>query len=101
MATSLLRDWCQGLHVDAHRTCCHRHPRRPGEGSHRSLLQPAFLPLGTFRLWNTRAATDHKAKAALVEFVEDINPRASPGRSRAPTASGGLCVRTRPRTQES
>ncbi|XP_038445545.1 paraneoplastic antigen-like protein 8B [Canis lupus familiaris] len=35
-------------------TCCHRHPRRPGEGSHRSLLQPAFPAPGTFRLWNTR-----------------------------------------------
>ncbi|CAD7692458.1 unnamed protein product [Nyctereutes procyonoides] len=66
MVTSLLRDWCQGLHVDAHRAL---------------RLAPAFLPLGTFRLWNTRAARENKAKAALVEFVEDINPSARPQRN--------------------
>lgn len=49
-----------------------------------AVLQPAFLPLGTFKLRNTRAMRDEKAKAALVEFVEDINhsaiPREIPGK---------------------
>lgn len=43
-----------------------------------AVLQPAFLPLGKFRLRNTRAARDEKAKAALVEFVEDINHSSIP-----------------------
>lgn len=49
-----------------------------------AVLQPAFQPLGTFKLCNTGASRDHKAKAALVEFVEDINhaavPREIPGK---------------------
>lgn len=43
-----------------------------------AVLQPAFLPVGTFRVRNTRIMRDEKAKAALVEFVEDIDHSSIP-----------------------
>ncbi|XP_021544061.2 paraneoplastic antigen-like protein 8B [Neomonachus schauinslandi] len=85
MAVSLLRDWCRGLDVDMHRALLVTGiPEGLERAAIEAVLQPAFLPLGTFRLWNARAARDHKAKAALVEFVQDINhasvPREIPGK---------------------
>uniref|UniRef100_A0A8C7AU77 Paraneoplastic antigen Ma-like N-terminal domain-containing protein n=1 Tax=Neovison vison TaxID=452646 RepID=A0A8C7AU77_NEOVI len=85
MAVSLLRDWCRGLDVDTHRALLVTGiPEGLEQAAIEAVLQPALLPLGTFRLWNTRAARDHKAKAALVEFVQDINhasvPREIPGK---------------------
>ncbi|XP_059009008.1 paraneoplastic antigen-like protein 8B [Mustela lutreola] len=85
MAVSLLRDWCRGLDVDTHRALLVTGiPEGLERAAIEAVLQPALLPLGTFRLWNTRAARDHKAKAALVEFVQDINhasvPREIPGK---------------------
>ncbi|XP_036741555.2 paraneoplastic antigen-like protein 8B [Manis pentadactyla] len=85
MAMSLLRDWCRGLDVDMHRALLVTGiPEGLEQAAIEAVLQPAFLPLGTFRLRNTRAMRDEKAKAALVEFVEDINhaaiPREIPGK---------------------
>ncbi|XP_045844358.1 paraneoplastic antigen-like protein 8B [Meles meles] len=79
MAVSLLRDWCRGLDVDTHRALLVTGiPEGLERAAIEAVLQPALLPLGTFRLWNTRAARDHKAKAALVEFVQDINHASLP-----------------------
>ncbi|KAM7058835.1 paraneoplastic antigen-like protein 8B [Molossus nigricans] len=85
MALSLLRDWCRGLDVDVHRALLVTGiPEGLEQAAIEAALQPAFLPLGTFRLLNTRAMRDERAKAALVEFVEDINhsaiPREIPGK---------------------
>lgn len=67
-----------------------------------AVLKPALLPLGKFRLRNTRAVRDEKAKASLMEFVKGIIITVpSPGRSRARTASGGFCARTARRARES
>lgn len=43
-----------------------------------AVLKPALLPLGKFRLRNTRAVRDEKAKASLMEFVKGINHGAIP-----------------------
>ena len=43
-----------------------------------AVLKPALLPLGKFRLRNTRTMRDEKAKAALMEFVKGINHGAVP-----------------------
>ncbi|XP_035580801.1 paraneoplastic antigen-like protein 8B [Zalophus californianus] len=85
MAVSLLRDWCRGLDVDMHRALLVTGiPEGLERAAIEAVLQPAFLPLGAFRLWNARAARDHKAEAALVELVQDINhasvPREMPGK---------------------
>ncbi|XP_026337525.2 paraneoplastic antigen-like protein 8B [Ursus arctos] len=85
MALSLLRDWCRGLDVDMHRALLVTGiPEGLERAAIEAVLQPAFQPLGTFKLCNTGASRDHKAKAALVEFVEDINhaavPREIPGK---------------------
>nr|XP_012417999.1 PREDICTED: LOW QUALITY PROTEIN: PNMA-like protein 2 [Odobenus rosmarus divergens] len=84
-AVSLLRDWCRGLDVDMHRALLVAGiPGGLERAATEAVLQPAFPPLGTFRLWNARAARDRKAEAALVEFVQDINhasvPREIPGK---------------------
>lgn len=76
---SLLQDWCRGLDVDVHRALLVTDiPEGLEQAAIEAVLQPAFLPLGKFRLRNTRAARDEKAKAALVEFVEDINHSSIP-----------------------
>ncbi|XP_034506233.1 LOW QUALITY PROTEIN: paraneoplastic antigen-like protein 8B, partial [Ailuropoda melanoleuca] len=90
MTLSLLRDWCRGgggggVDVDMHRALLVTGiPEGLERAAIEAVLQLAFLPLGTFRLCNTGAPRDHKAKAALVEFVEDINhaavPREIPGK---------------------
>ncbi|XP_024425269.2 paraneoplastic antigen-like protein 8B [Desmodus rotundus] len=85
MALSLLQDWCSGLDVDVHRALLVTGiPEGLEQAAIEAVLQPAFLPLGSFRLRNTRAMRDEKAKAALVEFAEDIDhsaiPREIPGR---------------------
>lgn len=85
MAVSLLQDWCRGLDVDVHRALLVTDiPEGLEQAAIEAALQPAFLPLGTFKLRNTRAVRDEKAKAALVEFAEDINhsavPREIPGK---------------------
>nr|XP_019608214.1 PREDICTED: PNMA-like protein 2 [Rhinolophus sinicus] len=85
MAMSLLQDWCRGLDVDVHKALLVTDiPEGLEQAAIEAVLQPSFLPLGTFRLRNTRAMRDEKAKAALVEFMEDINhssiPREIPGK---------------------
>lgn len=71
MAVSLLQDWCRGLDVDVHRALLVTDiPEGLEQAAIEAALQPAFLPLGTFKLRNTRAVRDEKAKAALVEFTE-------------------------------
>ncbi|XP_004440455.1 PREDICTED: PNMA-like protein 1 [Ceratotherium simum simum] len=84
MARSLLRDWCRGLDVDEHRALLVTGiPERLERAAIEAVLRPALLPLGAFRLRNTRAARNREAKAALVEFAEDIDhaaiPREIPG----------------------
>lgn len=88
MALSLLQDWCRGLDVDVHRALLVTGiPEGLGQAAIEAVLKPAFQALGTFRLRSTRALRDEKAKAALVEFVEDINhpaiPREIPGKDGA------------------
>ncbi|XDC62230.1 hypothetical protein R6Z07M_013412 [Ovis aries] len=55
-----------------------------------AVLQPVFLPQGTFGLRNARSMRVEKAKATVMEFVENINHSAIPGEIRAGTASRGL-----------
>ncbi|KAM5207930.1 paraneoplastic antigen-like protein 8B [Hipposideros larvatus] len=79
MAMSLLRDWCRGLDVDVHRALLVTDiPEGLEQAAIEAVLQPAFLPVGTFRVRNTRIMRDEKAKAALVEFVEDIDHSSIP-----------------------
>uniref|UniRef100_A0A2K6FUK3 PNMA family member 8B n=1 Tax=Propithecus coquereli TaxID=379532 RepID=A0A2K6FUK3_PROCO len=85
MAMSLLQDWCRELKVDVRRALLVTGiPQGLEQADIEAVLQPTFLPLGTFRLRNTRAMRNGKAKAALVEFVENINhaaiPREIPGK---------------------
>lgn len=66
-----------------------------------AVLQPVFLPQGTFGLRNARAMRVEKAKATVMEFVENINHSAIPGEIRAGTASRGFCARKARRTRRS
>lgn len=43
-----------------------------------AVLQPVFLPQGTFGLRSARAMRVEKAKATLMKFVENINHGAIP-----------------------
>ncbi|XP_053460147.1 paraneoplastic antigen-like protein 8B [Nycticebus coucang] len=84
MALSLLQDWCRELNVDVHKALLVTGiPEGLEQVDIEAVLQPNFLPLGTFKLRNVRAMRTEKAKAALVEFVEDTNhatiPREIPG----------------------
>uniref|UniRef100_A0A8C8Z200 PNMA family member 8B n=1 Tax=Prolemur simus TaxID=1328070 RepID=A0A8C8Z200_PROSS len=85
MAMSLLQDWCRELKVDVRRALLVTGiPEGLEQADIEAVLQPTFLPLGKFRLRNTRAMRNEKAKAALVEFVEDVKhsaiPREIPGK---------------------
>ncbi|KAL2763042.1 paraneoplastic antigen-like protein 8B [Daubentonia madagascariensis] len=87
MALSLLQDWCRELNADVHRALLVTGiPEGLEQADIEAVLQPTFLPLGTFRLRNVRAMRNEKAKAALVEFVDDIShaalviPRQIPGK---------------------
>ncbi|XP_008152768.2 paraneoplastic antigen-like protein 8B [Eptesicus fuscus] len=79
MARSLLQDWCRGLDVDVRRALLVTGiPEGLEPAAIEAALQPAFLPLGTFRLRSTRAMLGEKAQAALVEFLEDMDLSAIP-----------------------
>ena len=76
---------CRGLAELVHRPLLVTGiPEDLGQAAIEAVLQPAFLPQGTFRLRNTRDVREEKAKAAFVEFVADINhgavPREIPGK---------------------
>ncbi|XP_003799585.1 paraneoplastic antigen-like protein 8B [Otolemur garnettii] len=74
MALSLLQDWSRELNVDVHKALLVTGiPEGLEQVDIEAVLQPNFLPLGTFKLRNVRAMRTEKAKAALVEFVEDTN----------------------------
>ncbi|KAM9047298.1 LOW QUALITY PROTEIN: paraneoplastic antigen-like protein 8B [Megaptera novaeangliae] len=82
---SLLGDRCRGLAVDVHRALLVTGvPEDLEQTAIEAVLKPALLPLGKFRLRNTRAMRDEKAKAALMEFVKGINhgavPKETPGK---------------------
>ena len=66
-----------------------------------AVLQPVFLPQGTFGLRSARAVRAEKAKATVMEFVENINHGAIPRQIRAGTASGGFCASKARRTRGS
>ena len=66
-----------------------------------AVLQPVFLPQGTFGLRNARARRVEKAKATVMEFVENIKHSAIPGEIQARTASRGFCARKVRRTRRS
>uniref|UniRef100_G3T3G2 Paraneoplastic antigen Ma-like N-terminal domain-containing protein n=2 Tax=Loxodonta africana TaxID=9785 RepID=G3T3G2_LOXAF len=79
MALSLLEDWCRGLGVDVRRALLVTGiPEGLEQEAVEAALQPAFMALGAFRLRSTRVVRKEKAKAALVEFVEDIDHAAIP-----------------------
>ncbi|KAM7233226.1 hypothetical protein CapIbe_015362 [Capra ibex] len=63
-----------------------------------AVLQPVFLPQGTFGLRNARSMRVEKAKATV---MENINHSAIPGEIRAGTASRGFCARKARRTRGS
>ncbi|XP_004381657.1 paraneoplastic antigen-like protein 8B [Trichechus manatus latirostris] len=86
MALSLLEDWCRGLGVDVRRALLVTGiPEGLEQAAVEAVLQPAFLAVGAFRLRSTRRVRKEKAKAALVEFVEDVDhaaiPREIPGQN--------------------
>ncbi|KAM9225879.1 paraneoplastic antigen-like protein 8B [Dugong dugon] len=86
MALSLLEDWCRGLGVDVRRALLVTGiPEGLEQAAIEAVLQPAFLAVGAFRLRSTRRVRKEKAKAALVEFVEDVDhaaiPREIPGQN--------------------
>ncbi|XP_012616943.1 paraneoplastic antigen-like protein 8B [Microcebus murinus] len=85
MAMSLLQDWCRELKVDVRRALLVTGiPEGLEQADIEAVLQPTFLPLGTFKLRNVRAVRSEKARAALLEFAEDIDraavPREIPGK---------------------
>ncbi|XP_006868311.1 PREDICTED: uncharacterized protein LOC102827542 [Chrysochloris asiatica] len=86
MALSLLEDWCRGLGVDVRRALLVTGiPESLEQAAVEAVLQPAFLTLGSFTLRSMRVVKKEKAKAALVEFVENVDhaaiPREIPGHS--------------------
>ncbi|KAM6224747.1 paraneoplastic antigen-like protein 8B [Rhynchocyon petersi] len=85
MALSLLEDWCRRLGVDVRRALLVTGiPEGLEQGAVEEALQPAFQGLGAFKLRSTRTLRKDKAKAALVEFLGDVEhaavPREIPGR---------------------
>lgn len=64
-----------------------------------AVLQPAFRPVGTFRLRSTRAVRGGKARAALVELLEDVDPSAIP--SEIPGRGGAWRVLCKGRAEDS
>jgi|UniRef100_A0A250Y394 hypothetical protein len=85
MAVSLLQNWCRGLDVDEHRALLVTGiPEDLEPVDIEAILQPTLLPLGQFRLLAVSAMSQEKAKAALVDFVEDVDlaaiPREIPGK---------------------
>ncbi|KAG8515293.1 Paraneoplastic antigen-like protein 8B [Galemys pyrenaicus] len=100
MALSLLRDWCRGLEVDAHRALLAAGiPEGLEPAAIAAVLQPALRPLGTFMLRNTSAVSPGKAQAAPVEFVEDIEHAAIPREMPAEDGVGGFCAGSARRTR--
>ncbi|XP_036158885.1 paraneoplastic antigen-like protein 8B [Myotis myotis] len=96
MARSLLQDWCRGLDVDVHRALLVTGiPEGLEPAAIEAVLQPAFRPLGTFRLRSTRAVRGGKARAALVEFLEDMDPAAIPSEIRGGEGAWRVLCRDR------
>ncbi|XP_048185974.1 paraneoplastic antigen-like protein 8B [Perognathus longimembris pacificus] len=86
MAMSLFQNWCRGLNVDEHRALLVTGiPEGLERAEIEATLQPTFLPLGKFRLLTVSVGSQEKARAALVEFLEDIDvdaiPREVPGKA--------------------
>ncbi|XP_070258130.1 paraneoplastic antigen-like protein 8B [Myotis yumanensis] len=96
MARSLLQDWCRGLDVDVHRALLVTGiPEGLEPAAIEAVLQPAFRPLGTFRLRSTRAVRGGQARAALVEFLEDMDPSAVPSEIRGRDGAWRVLCRDR------
>lgn len=96
MARSLLHDWCRGLDVDVHRALLVTGiPEGLEPAAIEAVLQPAFRPLGTFRLRSTRAVRGGRARAALVEFLEDMDPAAIPSEIRGGDGAWRVLCRDR------
>ncbi|XP_004710448.1 paraneoplastic antigen-like protein 8B [Echinops telfairi] len=79
MALSLLDDWCRGMGVDVRRALLVTGiPESLDQAAVEAVLQPAFQALGDYRLRSTRVVRREKARAVLVELLEDFNHAAVP-----------------------
>ncbi|XP_042556245.1 paraneoplastic antigen-like protein 8B [Dipodomys spectabilis] len=84
MAMSLFQSWCRALKVDERRALLVTGlPEGLGRAEIEATLRPAFLPLGEFQLRTVSLGSREDARAALVEFLEDVDvdaiPREVPG----------------------